>query len=485
MLDALFNPKNIAVLGASNSPQKAGYVILSNLIKIKYPNKIFPINTKEDNILGLKCYKSILDIEETIEMVVLITPSKSIYSVMEEIENRMKTKGDIKVIICAAADYGETKTEEGIRRQDCLVNTSKKYGIRVVGPNCIGVIDNYNRVDTTFIETLLPEEARGREGGISFISQSGAIAATILMKGASQPSPISFSKFISIGNMADVDIIDLLEFFENDERTKVIGMYLEGYSEGERLIKTLKRISVKKPIVVLKVGRSEQGAKAANSHTGSLAGSDAVYDSIFKQFGIIRTKTIEETLDLLQSFDKLTIPNGENVFVLTQAGGPGIYCTDLVSDMKNLTMSIVEDKTKERLAELLPSMASICVPEGYADITAAAAVKEHVESLRIVLEDKNVDSVVFITVIPTFLPQEELAKELVKLLKEYNEKPVYICIMAGNYVKKCRTIIEEEGIYTFEYPDNAVKTLSYMYKYNKYIEKFNKRGGQMCGQISK
>lgn len=163
-LNALFNPENIAVVGASNNPLKAGYVILQNLINIGYPKKIFPVNVKEDNIAGIKSYKKVSDIEDIVEMVVLITPSKMIFDVMKDIENRMKVKNDIKIIVCAAADYGETKTQEGIKRQNCLMEVSKKYGIRVVGPNCIGVIDNINKVDTTFVETLLPKESRGKKG---------------------------------------------------------------------------------------------------------------------------------------------------------------------------------------------------------------------------------------------------------------------------------------------------------------------------------
>lgn len=473
-LDKLFNPENIAIVGASSNNLKAGYVILENLINIGYPKKIFPINIKEKEILGIKCYKKLSEIDDIVEMVVLIMPSKMIFDVMEDIESRMIKKNDIKIIICAAADYAETRTQEGIERQNYLMEISRKYGIRVVGPNCIGVIDNVNRVDTTFVETLLPKESRGKKGGISFISQSGAIAASILMMGASQPAPISFNKFISIGNMADINVVDLLEYFEKDEDTRVIGLYLEGYPEGRTLINTMARITNKKPIVVLKVGRSEKGASAANSHTGSLAGSDTVYDSAFKQYGVIRVETIGEMMDTLQAFDKLKLPEDNNVFILSQAGGPGIYCTDSVSAHKNLIMTTVSDYTKETLKAMLPPMSSVCSPEGYADITAAANVRHHVESLKVVIEDPNVGSVLFITVVPTFLPRIELAEEIIKLLKEEgygNKKPVYITIMAGNYVWECRKMIEDNGIYTFTVPDDAVKALSNMVKYSDYLKK--------------
>jgi len=471
-LRALFNPENIAVVGASSNPTKAGYTILNNLINIGYPKRVFPINITEDSILGLKCYKKLSEVEATVELVVIITPSEMIYGIMEDLEKRMQDKNDVKVIVCAAANFGETRTEEGIKRQNCLLETARKYGIRVVGPNCIGVIDNINRVDTTFVETMLPKETRGRRGGISFISQSGSIAASILMSGASQPAPISINKFISIGNMADVDFIDLLEYFEEDEDTKVIGMYLEGYQDGKKLINTMSRIARKKPIVVLKVGRSDVGAMAANSHTGSLAGSDAVYSAAFKQYGIIRVYSFDELIGTLQAFDAFKLPKGNNVFILSQAGGFGIYCTDALLEEEILKLPLVEEKTKEELRKALPDMASICSPEGYADITASATVKQHIDSLRIVLKDKNVDSVIFITVIPSFLPRKELADKMVKLLKNENEegKPVYICIMSGNYVWECRQILERNGIKTYENPALAVKAAKNVTEYALFLK---------------
>lgn len=387
---------------------------------------------------------------------------------------RMENRHDIRGIVCAAAGYGETKTPEGIRRQKCLMDTAAKYHIRVIGPNCIGIIDTVNHLDTTFVETLLPKEQKGKPGGISFISQSGALAASILMIGASQPAPISINKFVSIGNMADVDFIDLLTYFEEDPNTRVIGMYMEGYPDGRRLMDVLKRIAKKKPIVVLKVGRSAIGAKAANSHTGSLAGADAVYDAAFRQYGIVRVDTIEELMDTLQAFDHTVLPQGSNSFILTQAGGPGIYCTDAYMSEKKLVLPTISQETKAKLAELLPEMFNICEPEGYADITAAANVKHHVESLRLCIDDPSVDSVLFITVAPTFLPQRDLAEGLVQLLitEGYGKKkPVYICIMAGNYVKECRWILEENGIYTYQTPAHAVKAASHMAWYQAFLKK--------------
>lgn len=472
-LEALFKPENIAIVGASGNPGKAGYVILQNLLRKRYPQKVYPVNPGEKEILGLKSYGSLSEIEDTVELVVLITPSRMIFGIMEDLDKRMQAKNDVKAIVCAAADYGETKTEEGIKRQHALITTAKKYNIRVVGPNCIGVIDNESMVDTTFVETGVPEERFGPRGGVSFISQSGAIAASILMIGASQALPVRFNKFISIGNMADVDFIDLLEYLEHDHTTRVIGIYMEGYRDGRRLIDTMARIVKKKPIVVLKVGRSEKGASAANSHTGSLAGSDRVYDAAFRQYGITRVDSIDELMDTLQAFDKLVLPQSENLFVLSQAGGPGIFCTDAVSKYPFIKMPDISDETKRIMKESLPPMAVVCVPEGYADITASATVANHAHSLQLLLEDEQVGGIILITVIPTFLPKKELAEALVNMYShnEYKDKkPVYFVIMAGDYVKNIREVLERAGLCTFDTPDRAVNAAKNMIKYHQYLK---------------
>ena len=467
-MDKLFNPDGIAIVGASANPGKAGYVAIWNMREKGYPGKVFPITPKEEEILGYPCYSALSDVSDHIDLVVLIMPARLIYSVMDDLERRMEEKRDVKFIVCAAADYAETKTEEGIARQNRLMETARRYGIRVVGPNCIGVIDNRSRVDTTFVDTGVPFQSFGEPTGITFLSQSGALACAVLMEGAGRVSPVLYNKFISIGNMADIDFVDLLEYLERDPTTTVIGIYMEGYSNGKKLAETLRRISRKKPIVVLKVGRSPTGANAANSHTGSMAGSDQVYDAVFKQAGVVRVETIDELIDTLLAFDRMPLPRGENLFLLTQAGGPGIYCTDAICACKQLVMPVVSDMTKERLAASQLPMANICHPEGYADITASATVENHVEGLRIVLADENVDAAILVTVVPTFLPQEELANQLVaaeKAVPKEKKKPVYYCIMAGAYTWPARHILERNGLCTFDTPEKAVIAAGNLCKY--------------------
>ena len=457
-MDHLFHPDGIAIVGASSNPNKAGYVAIRNMKDKGYPGNVYPINAKETEILGYPCYASLTEVQGNIDLLVLIMPSRMIYSVMDDLDARMEAKGDVKFLVCAAADYAETKTAEGIDRQERLMQTARRFGIRVIGPNCIGVIDNISRVDTTFVDTGVPFSSFGEPTGITFLSQSGALACTMLMEGASRVVPVLYNKFISIGNMADVDFVDLLEYFETDKSTRVIGIYMEGYNDGKRLAATLRKVSLKKPVVVLKVGRSELGASAANSHTGSMAGSDSVYDAMFKQNGVIRVGMINEMIDTLQAFDRMPLPAGGNLFLYSQAGGPGIYCTDAISRYPQLTMPVVSEDTKARLAASQLPMANICHPEGYADITASATVRNHVDGLQIVLQDKNVDAAIFITVVPTFLPQKELAEEIVKMEKTFNQngKPVYYCIMAGAYTASGRSILENNGLCTFDAPERAV-----------------------------
>lgn len=476
-MDKLFNPNGIAVVGASANPGKAGYVAIRNMREKEYPGKVFPINPKEKEILGYPCHGSLADIEENVDLVVLIMPSRLIYDVMDDLNRRMETKGDVKFIVCAAADYAETKTEEGIARQKRLMETAEKYHIRVIGPNCIGVIDNRSLVDTTFVDTGVPFSTFGAPTGITFISQSGALASAVLMEGAGRVVPVLYNKFISIGNMADIDFVDLISYLETDETTKVIGIYMEGYKDGKKLAETFKRVSRKKPIVVLKVGRSALGANAANSHTGSMAGSDQVYDAVFRQCGVIRVDTIDELIDTMQAFDQMPLPAGGNTFLLTQAGGPGIYCTDAICAADGLTMPDVSDETKKKLTEAQLPMANICHPQGYADITASASVKNHVDGLRIVLEDENVDAAVLVTVVPTFLPQVELAEGFVALDREIpaeKKKPVYYCVMAGAYTTKARKIMESNGLCTFNTPEKAVKAAANLCKYAQFRSRCEK-----------
>ncbi len=465
-MEKLFNPASIAIYGASNNPSKAGSTIVQNLIKKRFQGAIYPIHPSETQIHGLEAYKSLEDVPENVDLVVLAMPARLIQQVMDDLEAHYQAHRDIGYIVVAAADFAETHTQEGTRRQEILMDTASRCGIRVMGPNCIGVINNARGVDTTFVSTGVDYSKDRHQGGISFISQSGSVASSVLMLGDSAPVPMIFNKFISIGNMADLDFIDFLEYLENDESTRTIGLYMEGYGKGKKLIETLARIAKKKPIVVFKVGRSKIGSQAAASHTGSMAGSDDIYTAAFKQFGIVQADTFEDLFDCLRAFDELPLPKDDRTYIYSQTGGFGTFTTDMVEVAGGIEITDMAETSSQNLKAILPTFASVGSPKGYADITVAATAEQHVEGLKIVLEDPNISSVLFITVLPSFVDQTALGEQMVRLLKD-EKKPVYIVIMAGDFVLKSRRIIEEH-FPTFDNPLRAVRALSRVNNYVKF-----------------
>ena len=467
-MEVFFKHTGCAVFGASRNPSKAGYQILSNMLAAGYDSGLYPINPSSEEILGIPSFSSLDAVPKEVGLVVLATPAAATPDIIAQMERRMAAKGDVKALVCAAAGFAEIKTAEGAGFQEDLAAFCRKWGIRFLGPNCVGVIDVLNKVDTTFIADIahIP-------GGISFVSQSGAVGAWLLMSWSASPAGgVGFNKFITVGNMADVDIIEALSFAGKDEATKTLGLYVEGSPDARRLIEAAAAVAEEKPVVILKVGRSKEGAQAAQSHTGSLAGSDALYGGAFRQFGLIRADTIEELSDTLCAFGNLPLPRGNNVFILTQAGGPGIFCVDALAAAGLFKPALVSAGTKEALKACLPSIASICHPEGHADITAAALADHHVDSLGVVLRDPGVDAVIFITVATLFLDLSDMARKMVALLSSLKaegiEKPVYPVILSGNWARESRGILEKSGVPTFDNPDRAVKVLASMYRYAEF-----------------
>src|SRR5690554_3600685 len=318
-LDHFFNAESVAVIGASNDPGKAGNQILKNMIAVGYQGKIYPVHPTIERIFDLKCYPDLTSIPGKVELIVVVIPDFGVPAVMRQAARR----GDVKAAIIIAAGFSETKIPERVELEKEVLSIAKEAGIRVFGPNCVGIINTVNHLDTTFAPNI-----RQSFREVSFISQSGATGASILMFAQDQPVPFGFNKWAHVGNMSDVDIIEILKYYGEDEKTKVIGMYMEGIENAADFLDEAGKISVEKPILILKVGRSEIGSKAAESHTGSLAGVDLIYDGVFRQTGITRVMTIEELLDTAKAFAMQPLPRGNRICVLTEAGGPGIICMD-------------------------------------------------------------------------------------------------------------------------------------------------------------
>jgi len=477
-LEYFFEPSRCAIIGASKNTNKAGNQIIKNLISSNYlnnGNKIFPINPSETGeVYGIEFKKSFVDIEDNIDLLVIAVSSNRIDEVVTDIENRMDTHGDLKAIITVSAGFSETGTIEGITKQELLLNCCRKNNIRVIGPNCVGIIDNINHFDSSFILGT-----KRVAGGISIISQSGAVGSWLLMAWASEKPVVGFNKFISLGNMADVNTVDCLEYLGNDEDTKVIGMYMEGYKNGRELMNAAKVVSRKKPILVLKVGKSKISSKAAQSHTGSLAGTDKIYDNAFKQYGILRVDSMEELSDTLRAFDKVKLPKSNRIFIISQAGGPGVYCLDNLADNDICNLASISSDGEQKLTEALPSFASIGNTKGYIDITAAADADQHRKAIEIVLEEDSVDALILITVPTLFVGAKDMAysinQAVINLKKKGICKPILPVILYGDSVSEARTILEENGIMTVPTPDRAIKVLRQLIRYSLYL-----REGKIC-----
>lgn len=462
-LNNFYYPKSIAIIGASNNPSKAGYQVANNMMRLGFQGNVYFVNPKEDMIFGKKAYDSLLDIEEEVDLIEIIIPAKGVLEVFKQAEQR----GDVKAAVIMASGFSETGIPENIELEKEMLTIAKRADIRVFGPNCVGVMNTENHLDTTFAPNITQ-----RDGSMSVISQSGSIGSTLLMYTCDQPVPMGFSKWGHVGNMSDVTTDELLRYFSEDEKTKVIIMYMEGMKDARSFFNTAKEVTPVKPLVVLKVGRSEIGSVAAASHTGSLAGSDKIFDGAFKQTGVIRAETVEELIDTAKAFTMVDEIKGNRVAILTEAGGPGVIAMDEIGLHDDVQMAKFSKETEDKLREVLPKMALISHPDGYVDMTAAADGPQHAEALEILLRDECVDAVLLLSVPPTFLTPTEIADYVnskMALAKEY-KKPVFACFLAGNWVKDAHIMMEESGIPTFEMPQRAAKALVNLIKYNKYIK---------------
>ncbi len=318
-----FKPRNVAVIGASREEGKVGNAVLTNLLKGTtrqmmsakgFEGNIYPINPKSDEILGLKCYPSITDVPEDVDLAVIIIPSKFVPSVMKELPSK-----NVKTAIIISAGFSEGGPD-GAELEKQVLETAKANNIRIIGPNCLGIMRTHNNLNASFADIMPPK------GPISFVSQSGALCTAVIQY--SYEEDIGFSNFVSIGNKSDVDDADLLEYFAEDPETKAIALYVESLKDGQKFMKTAKEVIKEKPIVVLKSGRTESGAKAASSHTGSLAGSDVAYEAAFKQSGIYRVYTISELFDIAKALGYQPPAKGNNIAIITNAGGPGVMAAD-------------------------------------------------------------------------------------------------------------------------------------------------------------
>ena len=399
-LELFFNPSSIVVIGASRTPGKIGHETLRSLVESKKKGllkaKLYAVNPAATEILGVPTYPSVLKIPDKIDLAVIVTPAKIVPPIVDECGRK-----GIKNIIVISSNFSEVGGE-GVILEEKLVENAKKYGIRVIGPNCIGVFDPYSGVDTLFLPTHKEFPSgprlscpRAEKGYVSLITQSGAfgVACIDYMWG----NKIGMSKFVSFGNACDVDEVDMIEYLAEDPNTRIILLYIENIKRGREFMEAARKASLKKPIVAFKAGRSSAGARAAASHTGALAGSDNIYEAAFKQCGVIRANNVEEMFDFAKALVYMPPAKNKNVFILTDGGGAGVMCADK-AELVGLKVPEPTGKLEEELQNLkdkgvIPQFASIKNP---IDLTGSVTDEMYVETLKILLSHEQVGVIVLI-----------------------------------------------------------------------------------------
>ena len=448
MLEPFFRPRGIAVVGASREQGKVGHDVLQNLIKYEFQGGIYPINPKADEILGLKCYKSVSEVPGEVDLAVVVVPAKIVPMVIDD----CGSKGVSGAIIISAG-FKEVG-REGAELERDVVERARKHGVRVIGPNCLGLIDTASSLNASFAAGM-PDR-----GSVAFISQSGAFGTAILDWALRERQ--GFSKFISVGNKADVDESDLLEAIGGDEETNVILAYLESVSDGRRFLEVTREVTRRKPVVILKSGVTSAGAKAASSHTGALAGSDAAYTAAFAQVGVLRAHSVQELFDTATAFGLQGAIHGNRVAIVTNAGGPGIIATDAVEN-SGLTMAEFGRETLDQLSSALPPAANIYNP---VDVIGDAGADRYDTALKAVIADERVDGVLVMVTPQTSTRIAETAV-LVCRRAAATDKPVLACFMGGERISEGFDTLNEGGVPNYPFPERAVMAMDAMRRHHE------------------
>jgi acetyltransferase len=441
-----FQPKGVVIIGASTSPEKLGYGVTRNLIQSGYQGAIHFVAQKSGEVFEKKIYTDLKDIPDPVDLAILIVPTQSTPQTIQECGKR-----GIKAAIIVSAGFREVD-EEGTRLEKECVEIAQRYGMRLLGPNCIGTIDTHLPLDTTFLQPPMPEQ-----GGIGFISHSGAFAAAIIDWARGQG--FGFSRIVSLGNQADVNETDMLPMLASDDNTKVIVMYMESISNGRHFVQAASEVSKQKPIIALKVGRFEAGQKAAASHTGALAASDTAFNAAFAKAGVLRAETAEQMFDWARALENCPLPKGNRIGILTNAGGPGVIAADSL-EHHGLVLAQLASATLNALSAILPSAANTRNP---VDMLASASPDQYAECLNILLQDDGVDGVMVILPPPPMFKAEEVARKVNEVIGKF-EKPVVIALMGSSLVENASNEFQKMKVPTYPFPERAASALAVLVK---------------------
>ena len=453
-LDKIFNPKTVAIIGASDVEGSVGYSIVKNFAQGGYAGKVYFVNVRKPEILGIKTYPAVGQIPESIDLALIATPAKTVPDVMVECG-----KANVKGVIIVSAGFKETGPE-GKALEDKISEVAKQYGIRVIGPNCIGVIRPRTNLNATFLDKV------PKSGNIAFLSQSGALGSAILDWAIHEN--IGFSNFVSVGSMIDVDFGDLIDYFGSDPKTKSILMYIEGITEARKFMSAARHFARTKPIIVVKSGKFSESAKAAASHTGSLSGEDGIYDAAFKRAGVVRVSEIADLFNAAEVLGTQPLPKGSNLAIITNAGGPGVMATDSLIGFGG-HLAKLSQKTIDSLNAVLPPFWSHGNP---IDVLGDAKADRYKAAVDAALNDDNVDGLLIIFTQQAVSESVEIAKSIVELVrsKPYQNKTILTSFMGFGAVQEANNILNANNIPTYSTPEQALKTYMYMYHYQRSID---------------
>ncbi|MCK5075277.1 MAG: acetate--CoA ligase family protein, partial [Calditrichia bacterium] len=456
-LDGFFKPNKIAIIGASRTSGSLGKMFIDSVLKYNYTGELFPVNPKADEIEGVKCYPSIDKLPDNIDMGVILVRKDLALGALEQCGQK-----GIKNIIVITAGFKEVGGE-GIEREEELIKIANKYEQNIIGPNCMGLINTNEQFNLN--ASFSPTEPD--KGNVAFISQSGALAVAILE--FAKNLRLGFSIFVSMGNKADLKDIDFIEYVAEEDSTKVITLYQESIENARDFMEKARKISAKKPMIILKAGKTSEGQKAASSHTGALASSDTATQAMFDQCGIIRVNSVQRLCESALAFSTQPIPKNDNICVITNAGGPGILAADAISE-NGLKMASLSKNTTKQLQEVIPEEASAHNP---VDMIASANHDTYAKCTEIALQDENVGAVMVIIVRPPVATTPKMIIESIAKVRKVNPgKPVFFVVMAQHEHEGGELdLVTELSIPIFDYPESAAEAIADMRKYDKWQNK--------------
>ena len=451
MLDTFFGPRAVAVVGASRTPGKLGYAVLHNVVQHGYQGSIYPINPGAQEILGLRCYPSVLAVPGAIDLAIIVVPSRYVPRVLVECGEKR-----VKGAVIVSAGFRETGSE-GWQREAEIIEIARRYAMRIIGPNCLGIIDTVSSLNASFALGMPVS------GTIGFMSQSGALCTSVLDMALAEN--VGFSRFVSLGNKADVDELTLVRAWHDDDHTAVIIAYVEGIEKGVEFMEMARQVSRKKPIIAIKSGTTSAGSRAVSSHTGGLAGSERAYETAFRQSGVIRARSVQELFDYAVAFARQPLLPSDRIAIVTNAGGPGIMATD-ACERAGLQMASLESEGLEMLRQGLPPAASVLNP---IDLLGDAGVDRYTLALRAVAADPNVGGILVILT-PQVMTEIEATARVIGELARDLDKPVLACFMGRGQVEPGIQILNRYRVPNYPVPERAVAALAAMMQYRRWCE---------------